>query len=103
MHWLNVRSAVAVYKWTAIKTDAAEQADGLSSLPDGQISGEPVQPFSQKYSASRFAQITSKTPAIPSHSEGRFAIVTDVGRDAVDAGCATDERAGPADGEGVWS
>jgi hypothetical protein len=62
-----------------------------------------VQSHLQKYIGFRQTQISSKTPAIPSHSEGRFAIVTDVGRDAVDAGCATDERAGPADGEGVWS
>jgi hypothetical protein len=30
--------------------------------------------------------------AIPSHSEGRFAIVTDVGRDAVDADALEDEQ-----------
>src|SRR3954453_2126734 len=38
-----------------------------------------VQSFPEKYSASRKAQINSRTPAIPSHTEGRFAIVTDVG------------------------
>jgi hypothetical protein len=57
-------------KWTAIKTDAAEQADGLCSLPDGQISGEPVQPRRQKYSASRFAQINLRTSAVPSRKRG---------------------------------
>jgi hypothetical protein len=36
-------------------------------------------------------------------TEGRIAIVTDAGRDAVDAGGATDERAEFADGEVVWS
>ena len=30
--------------------------------------------------------------AVPSHTEGRFAIVTDAGRDAVDASGASDER-----------
>jgi hypothetical protein len=52
-------------------------------LPDGQINHlichSPVQPLREKYFASRLTQITFKTPAIPSHSEGRFAIVTDVG------------------------
>ena len=44
-----------------------------------------VQPFAQKYFASMFAQITFMSAAVPSHTEGRFAIVTDAGRDAVDA------------------
>jgi hypothetical protein len=35
--------------------------------------------------------------------EGRIAIVTDAGRDAVDARRASDESAGFADGEVVWS
>jgi hypothetical protein len=39
----------------------------------------PVQCCLRKYSASRFTQIKSISPAIPSHTEGRFAIVTDVG------------------------
>jgi hypothetical protein len=38
-----------------------------------------VQPLAQKYSASVFAQITFISAAVPSHTEGRFAIVTDVG------------------------
>src|SRR5258708_15855973 len=42
-------------------------------LPDGQISHLAVQPRLQKYSASRLTQITSISPAIPSHTEGRFA------------------------------
>ncbi len=52
----------------------------------------PVQSRLQKYSASPLTQITSISLAIPSHTEGRFAIVTDVGRDAVDAGGALDEQ-----------
>ena len=39
----------------------------------------------------------------PASLEGRFAIVTDVKRDAVDADGAADERAHLADGEVVWS
>ena len=43
------------------------------------------------------------THAVPSHSEGRLAIVTDAGRDAMDADGATDESIFFADGEVVWS
>jgi hypothetical protein len=39
----------------------------------------PVQPAPQKYFPSRFAQITSISPAVLLPLEGRFAIVTDVG------------------------
>ena len=39
----------------------------------------PVQSPSQKYSGSLFTQITSISLAIPAHTKGRFAIVTDVG------------------------
>jgi hypothetical protein len=52
----------------------------LKRLPDGQITGPPVQPFSQKYSGFLFTQITSTSTAIPHPQEGRIAIVTDVGR-----------------------
>jgi hypothetical protein len=48
----------------------------------------------QKYSASFFAQITLTTEAIPLVHEGRFAIVTDVERDAVDAGGALTKALG---------
>ena len=62
----------------------------------------PVQSSRQKYSASFSSQIKSISVAIPSHSEGRFANVTDAGRDAVDA---TARLTGDtnADGEVVWS
>jgi hypothetical protein len=49
----------------------------------------------QKYSVSRFAQITSISPAVPPH-RGALAIVIDAGRDAVDAaafGTQRDRRA----------
>ena len=39
---------------------------------------------------------------VPSHSEGRFANVTDAGRDAVDADARLTGEA-EADGEVVWS
>src|SRR5512140_927752 len=83
---------------------AAEQCIGESGLPptaatfgNGAWAGragfltrranhqKPVQPPLQKYSGFPNRQITSISPAIPSHSEGSFAIVTDAGRDAVDA------------------
>ena len=50
-------------------------------------------PFSQNFSLSRLVE-TGIERIIPSQTEGRFAIVTDVGRDAVDAGGAADESAG---------
>jgi hypothetical protein len=53
-------------------------------LPDGLSEKSPVQPHLQKYFASRFAQIKSITRAVSSH-RGAIAIVTDAGRDAVDA------------------
>jgi hypothetical protein len=37
-------------------------------------------------------QIINYHRTVPSHSEGRFAIVVDAGRDAVDAGGFLDER-----------
>jgi hypothetical protein len=42
-------------------------------------------------------------PAVSPHFEGRIAIVTDAGWDAVDAGGASDESVLHADGEVVWS
>jgi hypothetical protein len=60
-----------------------------------------VQPLLQKYSDFPKTQIGLYHP--PSRSlEGRFAIVTNAGQDAVDAGGAKDEGA-DADGEVVWS
>jgi len=51
----------------------------------GQLVDPSVQPSLQKYSDFPKTQITFVTLAIPSHSEGRFAIVTNAGRDALDA------------------
>jgi hypothetical protein len=64
----------------------------LRCAPDRQISDLPVQPPFQKYSRSLLTQITCISVTVPSH-RGRLAIVTDAGRDAMDVGCATDERA----------
>jgi hypothetical protein len=50
-----------------------------------------VQPRLKKHFGFSETQISCRTPAVPSHSEGRFAIVTNAGRDAVDANHATDE------------
>jgi hypothetical protein len=63
----------------------------------------PVQPRLQKYSGSLLTQITCISLAIPSHTEGRLAIVTDAGRDAVDVRWRVDEGAYLADGKVVWS
>jgi hypothetical protein len=41
--------------------------------------------------------------AVPPHKEGRFAIVTDVRRDAMDALALDDEGRFNADGKVVWS
>jgi hypothetical protein len=41
---------------------------------------KPVHPRAQKYSASRLTQIKLTVSAVPHSQEGRFAIVTDVGR-----------------------
>jgi hypothetical protein len=75
---------VDVKFWTCFAIAAGD-------LPDGQISKNAVHTQSQKYSASRLTRLKSISPAVLSHSEGRFANVTDVG-----AGC--DGRCGARDG-----
>ena len=49
-------------------------------MPGGQINGSPIESSSQKYSGSLLTQITSISFAIPARTEGRFAIVTNVGQ-----------------------
>jgi hypothetical protein len=44
-----------------------------------------VQSRSEKDFRFRLTQITSTSPAVSSHQEGRLAIVTNAGRDAMDA------------------
>src|SRR5216683_6333393 len=77
--------------------DAKSRLTGKSP-PDGQ---KPVQPLAQKYSAFAVGQISGLTPPVSS-PRGALAIVTDVGRDAVDADAPLTNGA-DADGEVVWS
>ena len=66
-------------------------------MPDGQISKFLSSPFAKNISLSPSGKSTLQTRAIPSRQEGRFAIVTNAGRDAVDAaasGAQRDRRAG---------
>jgi hypothetical protein len=66
---------------------------GGTDLPDRLFRHCCVQPFFEKYSSFRFTQINFITPAVHP-TEGRIAIVTDAGLDAMDAGGAADESAG---------
>jgi hypothetical protein len=72
------------------------------NLPDGQISKKAVQSLLQKYFAFPVGQIISTSSPRPAPLEGRLAIVTDAGRDAVDADAPITNGA-DADGEAVWS
>jgi hypothetical protein len=68
-------------------------SEGVTDLPDGLSRHSCVQPSFEKFSASRFTQINFITPAVHP-TEGRIAIVTDAGLDAMDAGGAADESVG---------
>ncbi|MEA2912013.1 MAG: hypothetical protein QOJ15_4094 [Bradyrhizobium sp.] len=69
-----LRCTSPVISWAGADTD----------LPDRLFGENGVQPLSQKYFCFRLTQIKSISP--PSRlTEGRFAIVTDARRDAVDA------------------
>jgi hypothetical protein len=70
----------------------------VKSLRPGILTGFGISEFNLTAHPNHFY-----TYAILSHSEGRLAIVTDAGRDAMDAGQRTDERCCLADGEVVWS
>jgi hypothetical protein len=61
-----------------------------------------VQSLAKKYSGFQKPQITLYT-ASSTPLEGRIAVVTDAGLDAVAAGGASDESVLLADGEVVWS
>jgi hypothetical protein len=72
-----------------------------ANLPDGQISKNLSSPFCKNISV--FPKCKSDYMICrPVSLEGRFAIVTDAGRDAVDADALLTNGA-EADGEGVWS
>jgi hypothetical protein len=60
-----------------------------------------VQPHLQKYFVSGLSQISSLIRAVPS-LRGALAIVTDAGRDAVDAASTHLTNGADADGEVVW-
>jgi hypothetical protein len=62
-----------------------------------------VQSLAKKFFAFHVGQITSTSSPRPASLEGRFAIVMDVRRDAVDADGAQRRSAPEADGEVVWS
>src|SRR4051812_44016493 len=64
---------------------------GATNLHDGQIPAYPV------------GQITAKTPAVSCPQEGRFAVVTDVGRGMRWTRMVQLTRAPDADGEVAWS
>src|SRR6185437_3440571 len=51
-----------------------------TDLPDGLIFRNRVKSFSEKYFALSECRITGMVAAVPHPHEGRFAIVTDVGR-----------------------
>jgi hypothetical protein len=76
--------------------------DGLFGCPTGKspkvcpVLGAKIFRFPRR--ANHLYKLAPSRP-----TEGRLAIVTDAGRDAVDAGGAADERAWLADGEVVWS
>jgi hypothetical protein len=70
-------------------------------LPDGLFFSLGVQPSLQKYFRSRFGQIKIISATVSSHQKGRLAIVTNAGRDAVDADVLRTNGT-KADGEVVW-
>jgi hypothetical protein len=61
-----------------------------------------VQPPLHKYSGFPNTQISCISTTVPSQTEGRFAIVTNAGWDAVDVDAPLTNGA-EADGEVVWS
>ena len=80
----------------------------LPVCPTGKSVKLPVEvnclssPFAKNIPLSPSGKSSLQTrPSRP--TEGRLAIVTDAGRDAVDADGASDEGAMSADGEVVWS
>jgi hypothetical protein len=75
-------------------------------LPDEQINARvelAVQPSSQKYSAFAHPQISNTSLIVPLPFEGRFAIVTDVGRGMRWTLLCLKTNGAKADGEVVWS
>jgi hypothetical protein len=75
---------------------------GGYDLPGGLPGDLPVQSRPQKYFRSCLTQITCISLAVSSHKKGRLAIVTNAGRDAVDASSVSTKALSFADGEVVW-
>ena len=73
-----------------------------SDLPDGLICENLSSPSCKNILIFRRPKSVVYLAAVPFHSEGRLAIVTDAGRDAVDAAARLTNGA-EADGEVVWS
>ena len=89
---------------------AGDRRDPLSSAVSARASQKlffPIQPPSKNIPIFRFSDLQKPEitlyPAAVHPTRGALRNVTDAGWDAVDAGGAKDERAFPADGEGVWS
>jgi hypothetical protein len=92
-------------RWTGRATRRRDQvalrAGGKFSCGIKLIS--PVQSPPRKNIPFSFRPKSLQNSRRPAPREGRIAIVTDAGRDVVDAGGAKDESASFADGEVVWS
>jgi hypothetical protein len=74
-----------------------------TDLPVGLFCKGRVQPLFEKFFLFSFHANQLPSPRRPPPLEGRIAIVTDAGLDAMDASGASDESAQLADGEVVWS
>jgi hypothetical protein len=102
--------AVPVDDGTAQAFDPGSKINswGPSILPDGQITGLPVQPFAQKYSDVLFTQITSTSTSSRPHKRDVSRSSRTLRRDAMDA-AATQRKhfartnGADANGEVVWS
>jgi hypothetical protein len=72
-------------------------------LPVGRRLRFYVQLRLQKYFGSLLTQITSTSSAVPAHTKGRFAIVTNVGQGMRWTRLALLTNSADVDGEVVWS
>ena len=73
------------------QSDTAKEVRGCD-LPDGLFADRAVESRLQKYFASPVGQIISTNSRHPTPLEGRIAIVTNAGRDAVDAAMSGAQR-----------
>jgi hypothetical protein len=94
-------------EWPSSRFQVSARRAGSSryfraDLPDGRGADSPVQPLLQKYFPFTFDPNHMLIHRCPVPPEGRLAIVTDAGRDAVDVEVPITNGA-EADGEVVWS